>query len=594
MRVKDMGFSITADKILSYIFALTFLISPFLPDVKITRPKLMVFELSFVVIFFLKLIISSWRGKFEIKKNPLILPIFGYLASGFLFWLFSPNQAVSGGELRRVIFFALAFYLGSDLISSDGRSKIFFIWCFVIGSLWAALYGVLQKSGGFWVISVPHLDRVFSTFGNPIFFGVYLTITLPILVSVVLVSEYKIFLRLLAGISFILSCIALFYTATRASWIAIGVVALVYIMAFYRVDFRRRLILLILIFIGGILFLCQTRNIWTRQQAHLLIWRDTMRMWVQKPVFGVGAGLFHINFPDYASDELLAIWPQSRAIVNDAHNEYVQILSETGIVGFSVFLWVFVTFFTFAYKFVKGKVKTEMASGEMNLSIGIFLGVLGALVQNFFSVDMRFAISGIYVFTLMGVAVPIEEVKVFEIKDFLIKCLIFTFLILSGYASIRWTMQPYLAVSHESSRPDFFDEKILDAARTISDLESLAARYPTQAGVFEKLGWVYAKEKNFPMAIKNYEKAIQLKPDLPGPYNNIGNIFFLTNRLDDAIRYYEKSISVKPDQIDSRINLALAYYYRGKLGPAAEQIKEVLRLDPTNEKASLIMKKMKE
>jgi len=599
MRAGDMAFSII-DTILARAFALVFLISPFLADVKITRPKLMFFELALAVLFLSKIIFSVIRGEFEIKKHPSLIPVFFYFVASCAFWYFSPNRALSWNELRRILFFAISFFLGSQMVATDprdGKNRIFFLWCFAVGTLWAAIYGILQHSGGIWIISVPKMERVISTFGNPIFFGVYLTISIPIL-AVVLSGgkEYNLPLKILSSSALILGLVAMYYTATRASWLALGFIVLVYILFLSKFRSWQKLIFLVLVIIAGGFFLYKTRSVWTRQQAHLLIWRDTMRMWVERPVFGVGAGLFHINFPDYASDELRAIWPQDRAIVNDAHNEFVQTLAETGIVGISVFLWVFVTFFASAYRFISDEWAHHplISSGDKKFATAVFLAALGGLFQNFFSVDMRFAVSGIYIFALMGMAFPIEDAWKFNFKNLYLRTFALLLLIFAGYILIRETVRPYAAVKHEASRADFFDEKILDAAKTISDLEALALKHPTEAAVFEKLGWVYAKEKNFNEAIKNYRTAIRLKPDLPGPYNNIGNILFLANRLDEAIGYYEKSISVKPDQIDSRINLALAYYYRGRLGPAAEQIKEVLRLDPANEKAALLMKKMKE
>ena len=88
--------------------------------------------------------------------------------------------------------------------------------------------------------------------------------------------------------------------------------------------------------------------------------------------------------------------------------------------------------------------------------------------------------------------------------------------------------------------PGFFDERILEPAKTISDLEELAEKYPEQASVFEKLGWVYAKEKQFPKAIASFERAVQLNPGLFGVYNNLGNIYFHMNNRAKSIEYYRK------------------------------------------------------
>lgn len=574
-------------RIMAFAFSSIFLISPFLVDVKITRPKLMFMEFALLAIFSARVMERLASGRVEISRNRASLPVAAYCAAAVMFYLFSGNRALSFPELKRILFFGVAFWLASDLVASDVKNLTAFLWCFAGGTFWAALYGLLQRSGGIWILSAPKMERVFSTFGNPIFFGVYLTAALPVLAAVTSAKNFSAPLRAFSATAFALSLSALYFTATRASWLAVAFAVVLYI-TLSDIDARRKIALLAAGAALSVAFLYVTRGVWARQQAHVLIWRDTLKMWTAHPVFGVGQGLFHVKFPDYASDELLTIWPRSRAIINDAHNEFIQTLAETGIVGFSFFAWAFVAFFAAA-------VSRPRAVGKADpLTLGVFISVASVLAQNFFSVDMRFAVSGIYIFALMGLALPPDGKIVFEVKSAPARAGLAAVAVAGAYLAAVSVASPYLAARREARRPDFFDEKVLDSAVAISELESLVAKHPDNFSVREKLGWVYAKEKNFSSAVENYKAAIAAAPSRPGPYNNIGNIYFLTNRLDEAVVYYEKSIEVEPAQIDSRINLALAHYYRGRLGPAAEQLKEVLRREPGNEKAAILMKRMKE
>lgn len=545
-------------------------------------------EFALLAVFFARIVTQLVAGRLEIPRNRASLPAAAYCIAAIFFYFFSPNRALSFPELKRILFFGAAFWLASDLIVSDGKNRLAFLWCFAVGTLWAAAYGVLQRYGGVWMLSVPKMTRVFSTFGNPIFFGVYLTMSLPVLVAVAATARFPSPLRTIASAAVILSVSALYFTGTRASWLAIAIAGALYV-ALSDSSARRKIAILATAAAVAAVFLWATRDVWARQQAHALIWRDTLRMWTARPVFGVGQGLFHVNFPDYASAELLAIWPQSEAIINDAHNEFLQTLAETGIAGFSFLAWLLTAFFAAALSEIRSRRKDDGA-----LALGIFVAVSAALVQNFFSVDMRFAVSGIYLFALMGIALSPTEKLSLEIKPPALRAVLVALVAALAYFAGARVSAPYLATRREAAKPDFFDERVLGAAATISELAALVERHPDNASVREKLGWVYAKEKNFAAAVENYEKAIELAPERPGPYNNIGNIYFLTNRLDDAVKYYEKSIEVEPDQIDSRINLALAHYYRGRLGPAAAELKEVLKREPSNSKAAILMKRMKE
>jgi hypothetical protein len=53
------------------------------------------------------------------------------------------------------------------------------------------------------------------------------------------------------------------------------------------------------------------------------------------PLFGIGVGEFYNRSPEFMSREMLAIYPRE-----NAHNNYLQILAELGIVGLGAFLWL--------------------------------------------------------------------------------------------------------------------------------------------------------------------------------------------------------------------------------------------------------------
>ena len=60
--------------------------------------------------------------------------------------------------------------------------------------------------------------------------------------------------------------------------------------------------------------------------------KDSLRMFAHKPILGWGLGTFDVVYPAYRSF-------YTTLYVNAAHNDYLQVLIETGILGFTCVVW---------------------------------------------------------------------------------------------------------------------------------------------------------------------------------------------------------------------------------------------------------------
>ena len=66
--------------------------------------------------------------------------------------------------------------------------------------------------------------------------------------------------------------------------------------------------------------------------------KTSVRMTARAPIFGVGVGQDHQSSGEFSSPELLRIFP--RAVSENAHNNFLQILAELGLVGFGSIVWL--------------------------------------------------------------------------------------------------------------------------------------------------------------------------------------------------------------------------------------------------------------
>lgn len=63
-------------------------------------------------------------------------------------------------------------------------------------------------------------------------------------------------------------------------------------------------------------------------------------MALEEPWLGIGVGQFQQASSDYIPKDLIAQFPAAR-VGENAHNQFVQVLAEVGVVGFAAFLWLF-------------------------------------------------------------------------------------------------------------------------------------------------------------------------------------------------------------------------------------------------------------
>jgi O-antigen ligase len=128
--------------------------------------------------------------------------------------------------------------------------------------------------------------------------------------------------------------------------------------------------------------------------------RDCLRMALKKPFLGWGLGAFPIVYPEFRSF-------YTTFFVNEAHNDYLQLLVETGLAGFSIAAW----FLVLVFRQAAGKLKnwTETATGAMTMAA--LLGCVGILVHSFLDFNLQIPANAALFYVLCAIAAsgPIQE-----------------------------------------------------------------------------------------------------------------------------------------------------------------------------------------
>lgn len=264
-------------------------------------------------------------------------------------------------EISKWVEFLVLLLLGSQYIRTRRQ-----VWTLVvlicIGGITQALFGYVQaffNIGPDTFIRDASL-RVYGTFGQPNPYAGYINIPLSIaLALMVLGGNWA--TRIRAGITVLILAGAEYLTQSRGGEIAIAVVVLFLFLAAIP---RSRILLgllalaglgIIALFLAGLLpehFLTpilQKLGLTqisltapspqdTSTAERLAHWIAGLRMFVAHPIIGTGIG----NYPDAYPQYFIAIWTNP---LGHAHNYYINIAAETGLIGLIAFLlFLFATF----------------------------------------------------------------------------------------------------------------------------------------------------------------------------------------------------------------------------------------------------------
>jgi O-antigen ligase len=133
----------------------------------------------------------------------------------------------------------------------------------------------------------------------------------------------------------------------------------------------------------------QTRSEGARRTE---IWRASLKMFAAHPLLGVGFGGYWIGITAY-HDASGVMTPQ------EAHNDYLEILSSGGIIGFAIAIW-----FSFAViRAARKNLSTD--TGYMRAArLGSVLGIIGAAVHSLFDFGLHIIANAAVFITLLMIA----------------------------------------------------------------------------------------------------------------------------------------------------------------------------------------------
>jgi putative inorganic carbon (hco3(-)) transporter len=118
-------------------------------------------------------------------------------------------------------------------------------------------------------------------------------------------------------------------------------------------------------------------------QIRLIVWKGALEIFKHYPLFGSGVETFGYAYYNFRPVEhnLVSEWD---FLYNKAHNEYLNYLATTGLVGFLSYMAIIVGFFVYCIKYIVYRKKDPQYTTYNILYTCLLSGYTAYLIQNFF------------------------------------------------------------------------------------------------------------------------------------------------------------------------------------------------------------------
>lgn len=257
----------------------------------------------------------------------------------------APREAAI--ELLKLTGYVLAYQAWTGLAGEQGRWR-WLLASLLLSSTLMAWYAIIQHAhGSNLVLAVErpaqYEMRASGAFICPNHFANVLAMLIPVAAALLVMPAAGAPLRLLAIYSILVVLPPLYWSGSRSAWIGLGAgITVTVALLGMRRSARCALLMLVvtplLLILAGVAVWMFSPMVQERVadalkgNVRINLWRDTWSMFLDHIWLGVGPGQYRWAYPEYWHFLKMYIDPEY------AHNDYLQLLAEFGVVGAALLL----------------------------------------------------------------------------------------------------------------------------------------------------------------------------------------------------------------------------------------------------------------
>ncbi|MBN2328160.1 MAG: O-antigen ligase family protein [Candidatus Omnitrophica bacterium] len=333
-------------------------------------------ELLIPLLFLAFGIIVLIQGKITYRPSPLNAAVIVLYVMMIVSWRYSlaPVSTLKA-IIRDTGYIVAGYYLIPLYIRSERQLRHLLFGCLGVHTL-LVFYGFFtQLLGGF---------HIYGDVAQPFFiehciYAAFITISFAFILAYYLSLEAGP-LRFLLGVLTVIFGAAIILTFVRAAWISVFFLLLFYLFQFrYKKSSVDLIVMLIVVLLLGIVVVITTDiggmildrldsitdTKYTANLDRIDRWKIALQIWGDHPYLGVGWGAYpdlyfvYAPYSQFFFDAFFNVIPYSAYLRMGAHNIYLELLAEVGLIGLMIYLLLIYVFFRRAI-FLQHKIQNPL------------------------------------------------------------------------------------------------------------------------------------------------------------------------------------------------------------------------------------------
>ena len=345
-------------------------------------------------------------GQVKVSNNPLYLPasLFFLLILCQIAFNRSAYPFVSRYAALEYVSYGIVLLIASECFRTKESRRIFALIMIVFGTLYAffALAQDLTSNGKiFWIRTVRFHGGIYGSYVNRDHYAGLLEMLVPIPLALSMSYLLRKEMRVLVGFCGVLMAGTIFLCGSRGGMIAfILEMALLAPLSIAKRRRFRAIVAYAALCVSTLVFillsndgrgLARIGDLSTGIRPKITV--DSLRMFSKRPVSGWGLGTFPTVYPEYRSF-------YTNLFINEAHNDYAQLLVETGVLGFALMLW----FLARLYRRGLSELEHWQDHWDRTVSLAALIGCTGILVHSFVEFNLQITANAAFFYALCALA----------------------------------------------------------------------------------------------------------------------------------------------------------------------------------------------